>query len=251
MSDASSPSAYLRKAGIVLAEVTNIKDPENLNRLKCKPVSEDKDVGETDWCYCMAPMAGNQYGQFFFPQVGDHVLLGYMGGDVHHPIVFGSYWANDIKAPYTIQDGKNEVRSIKTPAGIEIKMEDTASKEKLTMTTPSGATLQVDDENKTILVKDKDAGNQLVINWEKGEITLAAKTKLTLSAGDTSLVLESSGSLTGKSSKSLDMTSNQVSVKGNSSAKIEGAQVDVKSNGMLNIQATGNTAIKGAMVQIT
>ena len=167
-------SSYMRKSGVILAEVTNIKDPDNLNRLKCKPVTADKDVGETDWCFCMAPMGGQGYGQFFFPKVGDLVLLTYLGGDVHHPIVLGSYWANDIKAPYSIKDGVNEIRCIKTPAGIEIKLEDTEKKEKLTLTTPSGAMLQLDDENKSLALQDKNGENKLTILWEKGEITLAA-----------------------------------------------------------------------------
>lgn len=243
-------SSYMRKSGVILAEVTNIKDPDNLNRLKCKPVTADKDVGETDWCFCMAPMGGQGYGQFFFPKVGDLVLLTYLGGDVHHPIVLGSYWANDIKAPYSIKDGVNEIRCIKTPAGIEIKLEDTEKKEKLTLTTPSGAMLQLDDENKSLALQDKNGENKLTILWEKGEITLAAKTKLTLSAGDTSLVLESSGNLTATASKAMECSANDISLQSKASFKAEGAQMDLKSSGVLNAQASGNTVIKGLAVQI-
>lgn len=247
MSDAST---YLQKSGVVLAEITNIKDPDNLNRVKCKPVTSDKDVAETDWCYCAAPMAGNGYGQFFFPNPGDLVLLSYLGGDVHHPIILGGYWANNVKPPYQIQDGKNEIRSVKTPAGIEIKLEDTQKKEKITITTPSGTMIQVDDEQKSVTVKDQKAENQLLIDWGKGEITLAAKTKLTLSAGSTSLVLESSGNLTGTASKKMECSANDIGLKSKMSFQAEGADVSLKSNGMLSVQASGNAAIKGAIVQI-
>lgn len=246
----SDTEMYMRKSGVILAEVTNIKDPDNLNRVKCKPVTTDRDVAETDWCYCAAPMAGNQYGQFFFPNPGDLVLLSYMGGDIHHPIILGGYWANRNKPPYQIQDGKNEIRSIKTPAGIEIKLEDTEKKEKLTLSTPSGTTILVDDEAKTITLGDQKAENRLLISWEKGEITLSAKTKLTLSAGDTSLVLEASGNIEAKAAKAVSISGTDVSVKGNSSVKAEGTQVDIKANGVLNAQATGNAVIKGAIVQI-
>ena len=61
-------SSYMRKSGVILAEVTNIKDPDNLNRLKCKPVTADKDVGETDWCFCMAPSGGRVTASFSFPR---------------------------------------------------------------------------------------------------------------------------------------------------------------------------------------
>ena len=243
-------TSYMRKSGVILAEVTNIKDPDNLNRLKCKPVTADKDVGETDWCFCMAPMGGQGYGQFFFPKVGDLVLLTYLGGDVHHPIVLGSYWANDIKAPYSIKDGVNEIRCIKTPAGIEIKLEDTEKKEKLTLTTPSGAMLQLDDENKSLALQDKNGENKLTILWEKGEITLAAKTKLTLSAGQTSLVLESEGKITATATKSAEISASAITMQGKESFEAEAAQVNLKANGSLNAQASGNAVIKGAIVQI-
>lgn len=240
----------MRKSGVILAQVTNITDPDNLNRVKCKPVTVDKDVAETDWCYCASPMAGNGYGQFFFPNPGDLVLLSYMGGDIHHPIVLGGYWANDKKPPYPIQDGKNEVRSIKTPAGIEIKLEDTQKKEKITLVTPAGTTILLDDEQKSVVIRDKQAENQLLISWEKGEITLSAKTKLTLSAGDTSLVLESGGNIQAKASKAVSLSANEVGLQSTGSLKAEGAQVDIKASGMLNAQASGNTVIKGAIVQI-
>lgn len=243
-------SNYMRKSGVILAQVTNIKDPDNLNRVKCKPVTTDKDVAETDWCYCMAPMAGNAYGQFFFPKVEDLVLLGYLGGDVHHPIIFGSYWANDVKPPYTVTDGKNEIRSIKTPAGIEIKMEDVDKKEKLTLTTPSGAMILLDDENKLVNIKDKQGENQFTIDWGKGEIMLKAKTKITLEAGKASLVLDGAGTIDASGDQAVNLTGADVAVKGNTSFKAEGGQVDLKASGMLNVQASGNATIKGAMVQI-
>ncbi len=240
----------MKARGLTLAKITNIKDPENRNRVKCQPISADKDVSETDWCYCIAPMAGKNYGMHCHPQVGDSVLLGYLGDDVHHPIVIGSYWAEQADATYPVKDGVNEIRSIKTPSGIEIKLDDEKDKQKLSITVPSGTLVSLDDEKKTISVQDKKAENKLIINWEKGEITLAAKTKLTLSAGDTSLTLESSGNMEGKASKAVKLTGADVAIKGNSSVKADGASVELKASGMLKAQASGNAVIKGAMVQI-
>ncbi len=239
-----------KRTGVILAKVTNITDPDNLNRVKCKPVTSDPDVLETDWCYCISPFAGNAYGQFFFPSVDEYVLLGYLGGDVHHPIIFGSYWANTVKPPYPIKDGLNEVRSIKTPKGIEIKMEDTPEKEKLTLTTPSGAKLFVNDEAKTIDISDPKGENKLTFAWENGEITLSAKTKITLSAGTTTLELDSKAGITAKADKDISLTAANIKHKGNTGVSIEGAKVDVKANTMLTAQSSGVTTIKGTPVKI-
>ena len=110
--------------------------------------------------------------------------------------------------------------------------------------------LQLDDENKSISLQDKNAENKLTILWEKGEVTLSAKTKLTLSAGNTSLVLESSGNMTGTASKTVSLDGTDVELKAKNGLTENGANVDIKANGMLNAQASGNTVIKGAMVQI-
>ena len=103
----------MQRPGLSLAVVTNINDEEKLNRVKCLPI-ENENKEETDWCYVMAPLGGKQCGQFFFPNVNDLVVLGYLGGDPHRPIVLGAYWTTQFPPPYTIQDGKVYNFSIKT-----------------------------------------------------------------------------------------------------------------------------------------
>ena len=79
------------RTGLTLAKVTNIKDEQKLNRVKCLPIGWG-DQEETDWCYVMAPMGGNDCGAFFFPQVNDLVVLAFLDGDPHRPIVLGDRW---------------------------------------------------------------------------------------------------------------------------------------------------------------
>lgn len=168
--------------GLTLAVVTNVNDEQKLNRVKCLPIMNEQKE-ETDWCYVMSPFAGKNHGQFFFPNVDDLVILGYIDGDPHRPVVLGGYWNNETTPPYTIEEGKIHNYSIKTPSGTELLFYDEPDKQKVTLTLPSGAVLSVDDEKKTATLSDKNADNALVINFEKGEIKLSAKTKLTLSAG--------------------------------------------------------------------
>ena len=108
-----------RRPGLALAVVTNINDEQKLNRVKCLPI-ENENLEETDWCYVMAPLGGKACGQFFFPNVNDLVVLAYLGGDPHRPLVLGAIWNTVVKPPYTIQDGKVYNFSIKTPGGSEL-----------------------------------------------------------------------------------------------------------------------------------
>ena len=93
------------RSGLTLAKVTNIKDEQNLNRVKCLPIGVEA-TEETDWCYVMMPMGGAGCGSFFFPQVNDLVVLTYLDGDPHRPLVLGGFWNTEVKPPLTIKDGK-------------------------------------------------------------------------------------------------------------------------------------------------
>jgi len=236
--------------GITLAAVTNISDPDNLGRVKCKPITDDPDVAETDWCFCMTQWGGKAYGSFFFPNVNDLVLLAYIEGQIHRPIVIGNIWQGDIEAPYKIESGKNEVVSIKSQKGCELKFELTEGKEKITITTPSGALIKIDDEAASLSVSDKEGENALLIDAKGGKINLKAKTEINIAAGDTTLKLTSDGAIAGKSSQSFKAEAAQIELKAQSAFKAEGAQIEVKAQAQMSLQSSGNAVLKGAIVQI-
>ncbi len=128
------------RPGLTLAVVTNINDDKKLNRVKCLPI-ENEQKEETDWCYVMAPLGGKGHGQFFFPNVNDLVVLGYLGGDPHRPIVLGAYWNSEVTPPYTIEKEQVYNFSIKTPNGTELLFYDEPDKQKVTLTLPSNTFL--------------------------------------------------------------------------------------------------------------
>ncbi len=232
----------MARPGLTLAKVTNVTDPDKLNRVKCLPI-ENENKEETDWCYVMAPLGGKQCGQFFFPNVNDLVVLAYLGGDPHRPMVIGAFWNTEVKPPYVIEGGKVQEFSIKTPGGTELLFHDEKKKEKVTLTLPSGTTLIVDDEKQAVSLKDKAGGNALTMDLKGGNVALKAKTKLTLSAGQTTITLESSGNITQKAA-------GNITQKANAKVAIQGAQAEVKATAALTLQATGPATLKGAIVNI-
>jgi uncharacterized protein involved in type VI secretion and phage assembly len=243
-------SGESRRFGIDIAQITNIKDPDKLGRVRCKQLSEHPGVAETDWCYCMTPYGGNAYGMFFFPNVGDLVYLAYLGGEITNPVVIGSVWAGKTAAPYKIEDGKNEVASVKTPKGIEIRLDDTDGKQKLTLKTPTGAQICIDDEKKTLRFRGKDENNALTLEWEAGEITLKAQKKLTLAAGNTTITLESSGNIELKSSSEIKTDTANIDLKAASTIKASGTTAEIKATGQLTLQGSGMAQLKGGIVKI-
>ena len=221
----------MQRPGLSLAVVTNINDEEKLNRVKCLPI-ENENKEETD------------------PNVNDLVVLGYLGGDPHRPIVLGAYWTTQFPPPYTIQDGKVYNFSIKTPNGTELLFYDEPKKQKVTLTLPSGTVLSIDDENQAVALKDKGGDNALTMDLKGGNIALKAKTKLTLSAGDTTVELDASGTLTEKAKTKISMEAATVEEKGTAQVSVQGKVVEVKADATMTLQASGPNTIKGAMVNI-
>ena len=127
--------------GVALAKVTNIQDPDKLDRVRCQLLTKNPEVKETNWAWVMSFMGGKGYGATFFPDVGDVVVLGFLGGDLHSPVVLGSVWTKEAAGPYHYQDGKNEIRSIRTPSGAELLLDDAKDKEKISITTKRAAAL--------------------------------------------------------------------------------------------------------------
>lgn len=245
----ASGGPALGGAGLTLAKVTNIKDDKNFCRIKCLPIGAPNDE-ETDWCYVMTPMGGKERGVCFFPQVNDLVVLAYLGNDPHRPLVLGGIWNSEAKPPYPIQNGKVEDYGIRTPKKVELLFHDEDKKQRVTLTMPSGTVVTVDDGNSKVEVKDKSGDNALSMDFKKGEATLKAKSKLTLSAGSTSIVLESSGKITEKGSGAFCMQGANVEIKASGKLAMQGATAEIKSNATLDLKATGPATLKGAIVKI-
>ena len=225
----------MEHSGLSLAVVTNVKDEQKLNRVKCLPI-ENENAEETDWCYVMAPLGGKGCGQFFFPNVNDLVVLGYLGGNPHRPIVLGAYWNTEVPPPYVIQDGKVHNFTIKTPSGTELLFYDEPGKQKVTLTLPSGTVLTIDDEAKAVSLKDKGGENALTMDLNGGQVELKAKQKLILSAGGTSVELDASGALTQKANGTVSVEGSSVEVKGKSQVAIQGVSVSAKGSGTLELK---------------
>ncbi len=244
--------SYVTPGGVfslTLATVKNIKDEQNLNRVRCLPIgAPDEEL--TDWCYVMSPMGGAESGLFLFPQVGDLVVLGYLENDPHRPIVLGSFWSTESAPPLKVEDGKSEDYCLKTPNQIKILLHDEEKKQKLTVTMPSGSVLEIDDESKTLTAKDSSGDTALVMLLKDGEIELKAKNKLTLSAGRASVTLEKNGNVTIKGGEEVALDGKSVSAKAQGQLTLQGMDVSAKANKDLNLNATATASLKGMFLKL-
>jgi uncharacterized protein involved in type VI secretion and phage assembly len=104
--------------GVAVGIVTNNKDPDGLGRVKVHfPWRENPD--DSYWARISVLMAGKQRGSFFLPEVGDEVLVAFEREDIRHPYIIGALWNGIDTPPETNSDGKNNIRKIRSAAGMK------------------------------------------------------------------------------------------------------------------------------------
>lgn len=224
-----------RITGVTVGVVTNNKDPEKLGRVKLKlPVRECQN--ETNWARIATPMGGKEMGIFFLPEVGDEVLVAFYEGDVAQPFVIGSLWSSVDTPPLTNEDGKNNIRKIKSRNGNEVILNDEAGKESVEIKTKAGQLIKMqDDAEGKILIQEKSGNNQIEINGNN-QISIKASMKISIESGSCKIVL--------------DGTQNNISIECPLELKIKAQMIGIEAGANMDIKSGGLLNVKGTMVKI-
>ena len=168
--------------GVYPALVTDVKDPDSQGRVRVRlPWSPDAGGSAYEaWARIATLMAGNNRGTWFIPDVNDEVLLAFEAGNPRRPYVVGALW-NGSDAPPESMDGAgdNNLKTILSREGIRITMDDTSGAVKLTLETPGGNSVVLDDGGLKITVEDSN-GNSM--KMETSGITITASAKVTVNA---------------------------------------------------------------------
>jgi uncharacterized protein involved in type VI secretion and phage assembly len=266
--------------GLVVGLVTNNKDPDQLGRVKVKFPWLD-DTVESWWARLAYPMGGKQRGYWFIPEVDDEVLVGFEHGDVRHPYIVGSLYNGVDKPPSAAacaqgrdfnQDGKNDLRFIRSRSGHLLVFDDKDGSEIITLVDKTGNhKIEVDSKNKKIVLTNTDGDievhcpqGKFLVDCKQLDVhssqdsQMKADTTFTIKSGTdydceagASATFKSSTGMTVQAGTSLDASSGtSFSVSGGTTVDIE-AQLSMKVNG-LTAQYLGSTQvqIQGAIVQI-
>lgn len=237
--------------GVVIGVVTNLRDPDNLGRIKVKYPWLNQEV-ESDWLRVATLSAGNGMGIMFLPEVNDEVLIAFEHGDPTRPFMLGALWngkdAPPLQNSAAAPNGKVEKRVIRSRTGHQIILDDSDNTPSITIIDKSG-------KNKVVI----DAQNNKIEVTAEADVNITAKGNMKFeSTGDISI--ESKGNFSLKSSGNLSMNATgngtfeatgQLGVKGSSSLSLESpSKAELKSSGMVSVSSSGITEVKGSLVKI-
>ncbi|MEK8034486.1 type VI secretion system tip protein VgrG [Ideonella sp. DXS29W] len=211
------------------------EDPEGEQRIQVQlPYLQVETPGI--WARLVQGHASNSFGQFFVPEVGDEVVLGFFNDDPGYPVILGSLYSSNHTPPYALE-AENNTKAIVTRCQHRIEFNE---KDKIiTIETPSKNTMVLNDNDKSVLLKDQN-GNSIKLSSDgialdsPKDIKVTAQGGITLTA-TTGLKLDCQADI---QAQGMNITAQaQVGFTGKGSATAE-------------LSAAGQTTVKGAMVMI-
>jgi uncharacterized protein involved in type VI secretion and phage assembly len=172
--------------GVVPGIVTNLDDGDGKEgRVKVQfPWFDDQ--METEWCRVRQFYAGNGYGAFFVPEVGDEVLLAFIHGDMRLPIVLGGLYNGKDKPP-TYRSSSQDQKMIRTKGQHELLFDDTPNQQRVRIKTNGGHVADLSDVDKKINIQS--SGGQTVVIDDSGN-------NITVQTGVCTIEVEASGTIT-------------------------------------------------------
>jgi Rhs element Vgr protein len=137
-------------------------DPDSQYRILVDVPLFDRN-GAGIWARLANFYATNNAGAFFFPEVGDEVILGFLNEDPRYPIILGSLYSGTKLKPLADLSPKDEnpLKAIVSRSGISLQFDD--ENKIFTILTPGNNTVVMSDKDRTITVNDQN-GNSIAMS---------------------------------------------------------------------------------------
>lgn len=169
-----SRSTDKRFYGVAHGIVTQVEDPAKEGRVKVQFPWFDEQM-ETEWCRVGYSYAGNGYGTFFVPEIGDEVLVAFVHGDMRLPIILCGLYNGHDKPP-TYRDQSKDQKMIHTKGGHELLFDDTPNQQRVRIQTNGGHVADLSDVDKKITLQSS-GGQTVVVDDSAQTITLQTNGK--------------------------------------------------------------------------
>lgn len=235
--------------GLLNAIVKDIWDEKHPGMVKVEYLMGEKDKKTSDWVRVMTGYGGNGFGNYWLPEIGTEVLVGFIHGNMNMPVVLGCLWNGTDKLPQGIATEKNEIKTVMTKGGHKITFTETEGKEKITVNTPKGLEILLDDEKEIIQIQDKEKENSMALDCKGGSLALKAKKEISLAIGTKEVVKADTDSIK-VVCETIQLDAKQSLKLNGQSVNLTGTSVKVKADGEMGLQASGMAQLKGSMVKI-
>jgi uncharacterized protein involved in type VI secretion and phage assembly len=218
-----------RRYGKFRGFVVDNEDPQKRARLRVR-VPSVLGEQESDWALPCLPFGGlADQGLFAVPEVDAQVWVEFEEGDIQRPVWVGTFWQAEADVPQPAALSPPTTRLLRTPSGHTLQFDDEDGAEKITLFHMKEATLVIDEEGTIALTDAK--GAKLTLDAAAEKIVVEDSSGNTMTMSSSGVVIEDANG------NKVEMASSGVKVKGQQ-VVIEGSQVMLGGSG-------GEPVIKG------
>lgn len=196
-----------------------------------------KESGDGVWARLSSLYATDKSGIFFYPEIGDEVILGFLNDDPRFPVILGAlHNSNSKTTPYT-PDSTNSTKAIVTKNQLKVIFDD--EKKVTTIITPNNNQMVWSDEAQSITIKDQ---NENSIEMSASGITIKSASNMTLEAAE-AVSIKGGATVSIEAAESVSVKGSSISAQAEMEAQIQGGMTAKVSGGE-------EVSITGAMVMI-
>ena len=194
-------------------------DPDKEDRVQIQLPTVD--VNEGIWARVASMDAGKERGSFFRPEIHDEVVVGFLNGDPRHAIILGMLNSSANPSPFESKDTNHEKGFI-TRSKIKLILND--DKKTIHLETPKGKIIEINDDTDKIILSDQHNNK--------------------IQMGSDGITVESAKDVSFKSSGgNFKIEATNIELKAN-------AKLTAKGNASAELQSSGQTVVKGSIVNI-
>ncbi len=251
-------------------------------RIRIKFHWDESDGDKTScWVRVAQSMAGSGYGLQFIPRAGQEVLISFLEGDIDRPVVTGSLYNSQHKAPYAEKEtSQSGIKTQLKGDSNELRFDDKKDSEELYLHAAKDYLLEIENDRKLVvkndLTEDVEGIKKVTVKKDHQEIVegkqsvtvtkdITFKTdanysleasraieqeaqEITLTA-DKTIVLKVGSSEISISSSKIEIKSAQISLKGSSKVDVSGMNVNLNADSALkasglNAELSGDLSVK-------
>lgn len=190
-------------------------DPAGQDRILVQlPMVQQASQTDGIWARVASLDAGKNRGAFWRPEVKDEVIIGFINEDPNNAIVLGMVNSSPKPAPWPTTSA-NDIKGFTSRSKMKIFFDD--GKNQITLVTPNGNQIQLDDSGQQIVLQDQ---NQNSIKMDSSGITLTSTT-------GTVNIQATAGNVQVKAGQSLSAQGLTASVTGQTSLTLSAATVSI------------------------
>jgi Rhs element Vgr protein len=213
--------------GLQMGVITVLEgDPDGEERIKVRlPLISPSEEGI--WARLATLDAGKERGTYYRPEIGDEVVVGFLGDDPRHPVVLGMCHSSSKPSPEAAKDDNHHKGYVSRE---KMKMTFDDEKKIIHLETPGGNKLSLTEEKKGIVIEDQN-GNKIVLD-------------------DSGITIESVKDLILKATKDIKAEGMNIEMKAQTGFKAEGSATAEVSGASTTLKGSAMLTISGGMVQI-